>query len=244
MNESASTGDGELLGGAQSVGLVRIGDAVRRVRYPNAPFVQELLIELEHSGFAGAPRYLGSDEDGRQLLSYLPGTVPAGPPFRLSDAQLVSATRLIRGYHDRTEHNPLRREQEVVCHGDLGPFNTVYEGERAVALIDFGDEVAPGTRASDFAHAVWCFGDLTEPDVPIGEQVRKAELMCRVYPPMTPADVIGELRRRFLRAREPHARAGHVGPVRAFDRLLTWLDENESAFRAVATSPTPTGDAR
>lgn len=222
--------DGELRGGGQSVGLVKIGNTVRRERYPNALFVQELLTELEHSGFSGAPRYLGSDEQGRQVLSYVPGTVPEGPPFRLSDAHVLSATRLIREYHDRTARSPMRAGQEIVCHGDLGPFNTVYEEAVAVALIDFGEQVTPGTRASDFAHSVWCFADLTESDVPIGEQVRKAELMCGAYPPMAPADVIDELRLRFVRAREPHLQAEHVGPIQAFDRLLTWLDENGSAF--------------
>lgn len=228
MNDAES--DDDLGGGAQSVGLVRIGSTVRRERDPNAPLVELLLAELERSGFAGVPRYLGSDEQGRQVLSYVPGSVPVGPPFRLTDGQLLTATHLIREYHDRTAVSPLRGDQDVVCHGDLGPFNTVFDGDEAVALIDFGDEVAPGSRASDFAHAVWCFADLIESDVPLGEQVRKAELMCRAYPSMAPADVIDELRLRFVRAREAHARAGRAGPIRAFDDLLTWLDENGSAF--------------
>lgn len=162
--------DEEFRAGAQSRGLVRVGDTVRRELYPNAAFAEHLLTELERAGFRGAPRFLGRDERGRQVLSYVPGTVPDGPPFRLSDARIVSAARLIRDFHDLTAASSLRGTGEIVCHGDLGPFNMVFDGDDAVTLIDFGDEVAPGTRAADFAHAVWCFADLIENDVPLHEQ--------------------------------------------------------------------------
>jgi hypothetical protein len=94
-------------------------------------------VSLAVVGFPGAPRPLGYDEQGRQILTFVEGEGPADGPYRLPDARLRSATSLIRAFHDATAASPLRADQEVVCHGDLGPHNTVFRGEQAVALIDF-----------------------------------------------------------------------------------------------------------
>lgn len=110
---------GVLTGGAQSVGLVRVGQTVRRPWHASSAWVQTLLTDLERAEFAGAPRALGPDSDGREVVSFIDG--------------------------------------EVVCHGDLGPHNTVFRDQSAVAIIDWDGEVSPGRRAVDFAHAVWCF---------------------------------------------------------------------------------------
>ena len=44
---------------------------------------------------------------------------------RLSDAQLACAAKLIRRFHDATAGSVLAGPEEVICHGDLGPHNTV-----------------------------------------------------------------------------------------------------------------------
>ena len=212
-----------LSGGAQTHGLVRVGMTVRRPSYPQADFVHALLRHLEAVGFEGAPRVLGYDDQGRQVLSYLDGTVPHLAPFDLSDEQLLSASGLVLAFHDATATSPLCEGQEVVCHGDLGPHNTVFRGQCAVAIIDWDGDVRPGRRADDFAHAVWCFADLTEVAVPVSEQARRARLMCAAYPGMTPGIVVAELIDRFQRARDQHATAGRVRATEAFDRLLGWM---------------------
>ena len=79
----------------------------------------------------------------------------------------------------------------MVCHGDLGPHNTVFDGDRAVALIDFEDDVGPGRRVDDLAQAVWGFADLTSAEVPVGEQARRTRLMCEAYGGVDPAEVVG-----------------------------------------------------
>lgn len=134
---------------------------MRRPANARSDVAQALLRHLEAVGFGGAPRGPSYDGQGREVLTYVDGEVPQGPPYLLSDARLVSAARLIKSFHDATASSPLRRGQGVLCHGDLGPHNTVYRVEVAVAIIDWDADVAPGRRAVDFAHAVWCFGDLT-----------------------------------------------------------------------------------
>ncbi len=183
--------------------------------------------KLAAADFAGAPRPLGYDDQGREVVSFLEGHVPTAPPFNLSDRQLLSATQLILAFHDATSRLPLRGAHEVVCHGDLGPHNTVFRGEDAMAIIDWDADVAPGRRSVDFAHAVWCFADLTdETSVTLDEQARRARLMCDAYPGMSPETVVRELTARFLRARAQHAAAGRPGGVEAFDRLLSWMSLN------------------
>lgn len=122
--------------------------------------------------------------------------------------------------------SPLRNGQEVVCHGDLGPHNTVFRGPRAVAIIDWDSDVRPGRRADDFAHSVWCFAVLTEAAVPVVEQARRTRLMCCEYPGTTPGVVVAELTGAFQRARAEDATAGRTEAVEVFDRLLDWMTTN------------------
>ena len=58
------------------MGVMKIGATVRRPATANSIFVRSLLTHLERLGFAGAPRYLGTDENARDVFSYLPGDVP------------------------------------------------------------------------------------------------------------------------------------------------------------------------
>jgi aminoglycoside phosphotransferase (APT) family kinase protein len=57
---------------------------------------------------------------------------------------------LVREFHDLTAGTPLAGADEVVCHNDLSPRNTVYEdGEalRPVAFIDW--DAAAGANAGE-----------------------------------------------------------------------------------------------
>ena len=137
----------ELPGGASGLRVVRVGDTVRRPLHENAPFVHALLRHFEAVGFEGAPRFLGIDEEGREILSYVEGRVYPGPDevddqvVILGDEHLVSAGRLIRRFHDATAGTALAGAAEVVCHPDLGQHNIVFVGNDAKAIID-------GTRTS------------------------------------------------------------------------------------------------
>jgi hypothetical protein len=204
--------------------VVRVGDTIRRPAHARSAYVDALLRHLPAAGFGGAPRPLGYDERGRQILTYIEGYVPAGGgPWLLSDARIAGATRLMRAFHEATVSFPLRDGGDAVCHSDLGPHNTVFRGEEAVAIIDFDDDVAPGLRLDDFAQAVWGFADLTEPGVAVAEQARKMRLMCEVYGGVTPYDVVAALTARFQRARDQHRAAGRRGAEEVFEGLLTWM---------------------
>jgi len=76
VTTSSTSHELPLSGGRLTAGVVRVGDTVRRPTGPHSAFVHALLMHLEAVGFAGAPRLLGMDDQGREILSYLAGWVP------------------------------------------------------------------------------------------------------------------------------------------------------------------------
>jgi hypothetical protein len=68
-----------LTGGSETQGIVRVGDTVRRPLRPSSLTVQAYLAHLRDTGFTGAPLPLGVDEQGREVLSFVPGEVPRWP---------------------------------------------------------------------------------------------------------------------------------------------------------------------
>ncbi|MDQ1626448.1 MAG: hypothetical protein QOI54_192 [Actinomycetota bacterium] len=162
-----------LLGGTANRGrVVRVGDTVRRPLRPASAATHALLRHLEAVGFDGAPRLLGVDDRGREVLSYVEGeaVVPPYPPWAMTDAALVSVAHLLRDYHDATSGFRADRHEwsstvpapfrgdGVTTHNDPNLDNIVFRDGRAVALIDF-DLASPGSRAWDVA----CAGRLWAP---------------------------------------------------------------------------------
>lgn len=209
-----------------------VGEVVHVTPHARSGFVATLLTHLEVVGFCGAPRWLGRSAHGDDVFTYIEGAVFEDGPYNLQDKQLMAAAVLIREFHDAAAGSGLCEGQETICHGDLGPHNTVFRGGRPVALIDWDGDVRPGRRAVDFADAVWSFTDLTSQEVPVAEQARRVKVMCAVYPPMTPAVVVSELRSQFDRARSRHQAAQRLGPVAVFDGLLAWIDRHGSSVAA------------
>lgn len=224
----------ELTGGRQTASIVRAGDTVRRP--PHSTFVRELLQHFRAVGFGGAPELLGVDEEGRDVLAFVEGEVYAleedeTPPEILSDAKLESAARLIRRFHDATAGTELAGDGEVVCHGDLGQHNIVFRGDEAVAIIDWDEDVGPGSRLVDLAHAVWCLAEVGEEGGEIAEQARRVRLVCDGYGWADASSVIDEIAARFRRARAWHeARGAHEG-ARIFGEMVAWMEANGPALK-------------
>lgn len=184
-----------LLGGKVTVGLVRVGDTVRRPRLPSSAFVEQLLRALELAGFVAAPRHLGVDERGRDVLSYIPGEVE--PEWRrFADEQVAAGARLLRAFHDATRGLTLAGGSEVVCHGDPGPHNSIFRGGLPVALIDF-DLAAPGPALDDVAYSIWgwCVSSNEDRGTP-ADQARQARLFADAYGLERPARAVDAILER------------------------------------------------
>jgi Ser/Thr protein kinase RdoA (MazF antagonist) len=157
--------------------VVRVGDTIRRPPTESSGAVRALLMHLENVGFDGAPRYLGSDAEGRDVLSYIDGQVPLPPypAWSMTDAALVDLAHLLRRFHEATASLDLAGisgwatdwadpiAAGVVCHNDLFPENVVFRDGRVIALIDF-DMAAPGRPLWDVAIAAQEWAPLSAPE--------------------------------------------------------------------------------
>jgi hypothetical protein len=139
-------------------------------------------------GFQGAPRVLGEDDSGREVLTFIEGDVLAGgsewqpgqptpwPGWAQSDVCLAASASLLRSLHEaaasfvppqgatwRQHDSPALGNDEIVCHGDVGPHNTVYRDGVPVAFIDW-DSARPNHPLVEFGVAAWHY-------VPLGDDV-------------------------------------------------------------------------
>ena len=196
-----------LLGGDVTEGVVRVGDTVRRTPGPGADYVHALLDHLEAKGFEGAPRYLGVDARGREVLTFVEGEVAGRPhPEWVADERrLVSLGRLLRAYDDAArdfvpppdvEPAPGLPElpglppaptadPDIIAHLDITPENVVFRDGEAHALIDF-DFVRPGTRVDELYNAMLWWAPLNEPadvDPALGtvDPFRRSRLLADAY---------------------------------------------------------------
>ncbi|UQI45503.1 aminoglycoside phosphotransferase family protein [Streptomyces sp. HU2014] len=165
-----------LSGGNVSEGVVRVGDTVRRPAGPWTPAVHALLTHLHDVGFRAAPRPLGIDERGREVLTFLPGDVVWPDRFALLEPsrRLARVARLIRDFHDavagftppagaRWQALVPAEGDDIIAHHDLAPWNLVAGGPGGGdgwAFIDW-DAAGPGSRLWDVAYAVHGFVPLS-----------------------------------------------------------------------------------
>ena len=175
-----------VLGGGAINKVVRLGETVRRTPTPpeRSAFVTGLLALFERRQWAGAPRFLGTDERGREMFQYIEGRAAASPGERSAartDDSLVRVAQLVRAFHDLTHGTPQAGDQDVVCHNDLAPKNTVYDGTwHPLAFVDW-DLAAPGERVDDIAHVCWQYLDLGPAITDVPEAARRIALICEAY---------------------------------------------------------------
>ncbi|SNR98120.1 phosphotransferase [Actinomadura mexicana] len=157
MATSSEVGEREipLSGGRITEGVVRVGATVRRPVGAHSPFVHRLLRHFEAVGCDAAPRLLGTDSQGREILSFQDGETRA--EFRSRDwtpAQITAAARLLRRLHDASAGAAVAGGQETVCHNDFSPLNVTFVDGLPASAFDF-DQAAPGPRTRDLAYAAW-----------------------------------------------------------------------------------------
>jgi len=229
--------------------VVRAGNTVRRAPPEDPEFVRALLGLLERCGWAGAPRFLGTDERGREVLSFIDGHVawePVQPPSITSDASLARLAGLVREFHDLTAGTPLAAGEEVVCHNDLSPKNTVYRDSGAgltpVAFIDW-DIAAPGKRIHDVAHVCWQYLDLRPGVAEPADAGGRMRLICDAYGMSDRSGLLEAIlwwQDRCWRGIEAKAAAGDPamtrvrdsGAVRAIRNDFVWVTSHRAELAA------------
>lgn len=259
-------------GGGGTAGVVRVGATVRRPAGPWTPTVHAYLQHIRAAGFTAAPEVLGMDERGREILSYLEGetwgdgidpdepkselvTVRPWPERTRSDETLAEIGRLYarlhrasRGFRPASptwrEYEIPMRKDEIVCHGDPGPWNIVFRGATPVGIIDW-DGARPNTALGDLAIIAWHFIPLG-PDAFLracgfdasfrtGERLR---LLCDAYglaerSSIVPAlSLVKQQSAMSLRYWQPLRPGAGANWLRALVNDLDWLETNAAALRA------------
>jgi hypothetical protein len=163
----------EILHGGHTSVVVRVGDTVRRHTGHWTPAVHALLAHLRSVGFCDAPAVVGIDDRGREVLTFVHGQVGLLDPchplpawFRTTDACMQIGGWLRRFHDAQREFEPdpslpwrlyagrALRDDEVVVHHDVAPYNTIRRPGGGLTVIDW-DFCAPGDRIEDLAFAAW-----------------------------------------------------------------------------------------
>ncbi|GGE61409.1 phosphotransferase enzyme family protein [Priestia taiwanensis] len=154
------------LSGGNVSSVYRLGNTVRRELKPNSGNIHILLKHLESKGLNGVPKFLGIDEKGREILSFIEGEAGNYPlqQYMWSDEVLKDIAKMLRLYHDAVSDFPIEESWriidntpqpfEVICHNDFAIYNIIFNGEKPVGIIDF-DFAAPGPRTWDIAYTLY-----------------------------------------------------------------------------------------
>lgn len=164
----------ERLSGGNDGETTRQGDRVYRAAGPWTPGIQRLMRHLREQGLDWVPEPFGVDERGREVVQFIPGTVPnyPMPDYVWEERALDNAARMLRLLHDATAgysdpdaqwRQPAHEPANVVCHNDFAPYNMVFRDGRLVGMIDF-DMASPGSRLWDLAYLAYRLAPLSAPE--------------------------------------------------------------------------------
>jgi hypothetical protein len=255
--------DDEVLQDRPDRPVIRTGDTVRRPAQPWTAAVHALLRHLADVGFRCAPRVVGVDGP-YEIVTYLPGeSGPAGWAKVVDEAGLVASARLLREYHDAvagwrpdpesrwadgTRGGGTGSDGTIVCHGDYGPWNLVWQGTQPVGILDWEyAHVAPAL--DDVAYALEyvapfrsdeeCVRWLRYPEPP--DRRRRLELFAEAYGLAGSdglADRVIAVQRKGLDlvlrlAAEGHERQRAMvssGEVAGIERQIRWSEEHRDLF--------------
>jgi hypothetical protein len=183
MADSDGESPGEMVhevalgGGRTTTGVVQIGDSVHRPARPWTASVHAVLRHLEAAGFQGAPRVLGFDESGREVLAFMPGETVGErlpwPEWVGLDETLVQVGEWLRRLHDvMVDFSPPDdaiwfsgrpwSPGLVVGHHDAAPYNAVWRDGRLVGFIDW-DTAGPSSAAFDLAYSALLWVPMVSP---------------------------------------------------------------------------------
>src|SRR3954471_2589076 len=142
----------ERLPGGNLGGAVRIGDTVRRRVGPWTPSVAALLDHLEEKGFTRAPRFLGIDDEHREMLTFVDGETVGDqqpwPSWVYADETLDQVAEWLRLFHEAvSDFEPAAdavwrsprpwTKGLVIGHNDAAPYNAVWRDRTLAAFIDW-----------------------------------------------------------------------------------------------------------
>lgn len=181
--------DEVVLAGGNVNRVVKVGNTVRRQMVPQSDTVHAFLLHLEAKNVA-TPRFLGIDEHGREILSFIDGSTDFPKTLWQEDCWLNSSASLLRAFHDAslgfcTDENarwafeyPDPKRHEVINHNDFAPYNMVFGSDGSISVIDC-DLCGPGPRARDLAYLAYWLAPLSfGPNAIVQNAILNLEFIC------------------------------------------------------------------
>jgi len=196
--------------------------------------VAALLTHLEEKRFQGSPRFLGIDEEGREITTYIDGETVGDtkpwPPWVYAADTLDQVADWLRSFHEAVadfappadavwRFGQAWRNGLIVGHNDAAPYNAVWRDGRLVAFIDW-ELAAPVTPEWDLAYVAFSWVPLHARDVVEAEGFSDfAERPARLL--------------RLLR------RYGWKGDPAAFVSIRPWIGPGVQIWLDDPEDPTP-----
>ncbi len=176
-------------------GVWRVGDTVRRPVGPWTPAVHALLNFLG-SRIEHVPRVLGYEDEGREVLSFLPGRVVDIDTESLTTKQVRSVVSWTRQFHQAVAEfshpGPWRFPSvpghTVIAHNDIAPYNVCFDGDELVGVFDW-DLAGPSTPLMELAFIAWNCVPLWR-DIGPEPAAERLDLIAQVYGPIPSRDIL------------------------------------------------------
>ena len=196
MGDASGDGTGQPVWLAGNVGGAwRIGATVHRTAGPWTPAVHALLDFLapraEHT-----PRVLGFDEQGREVLTFLPGRVIDIDTELLTEGQIDSLVSWTRSFHEAVAgfghpgpwRYPRVPQASLIGHNDIAPYNVCFDGDQVAGVFDW-DLAGPATPLMELAFIAWNCVPLWRD---IGDEVsaQRIQRICSAYGGIDPACLV------------------------------------------------------
>lgn len=243
--------------------VVRIDNTVHRPVSWWTPAIHDLLKYLESVGFEYSPRVLGFDEQGREILTFMEGESGKEGWFKIhSDEGLQNYARLLRNYHQAiASYRPSADSEwayakgglkpgEIVCHGDFGPWNLTWDGDKPTGIIDW-DMAHPAIPRYDVLYALEYSAPFSDDETTIKwrhfkelpDRKRRIEIFIKAYgmSPQELGDVVSnvtamqrtvagyekQLAERGLQPQKDWVAEGHLDVI---EKDTQWIEAHRHLF--------------
>lgn len=198
-----------LPGGSGGVWRVRAPGGEIRVHRPSGawtPAVHGLLEFLAEHGLDGVPEVLGFDDEGCEVLSFLPGRTldpeteqPSIEALGAAAAWLGRFHRVVRDYRPGTvewrQGAQHLAADEVICHNDPGLYNWVVVDNEFAGMIDW-DRAGPGRPIDDLAFLCWSGVPLLR-EIPNHEAAVRIRAAAESYGGIDPVNLLNAVETRM-----------------------------------------------
>lgn len=244
--------DEQQLENTSSRPMTKIGNTVRRPIEFWQPAVADLLKYLESKDFPYSPKFLGIDDQGREVVSYLEGESGKAGWYKIhSENGLRNYAKLLRRYHDTVAgyRPPVELEwangrhglnnNQLICHGDFGPWNIVWKGEEPVGIVDW-DLAHPNSPQYDILYALEYAAPFRDDDMVVSwhhfesvpDRAKRVEIFLDAYG----SDAMDDVAKRVARMQREVGKLEKLLADRGLQPQVEWvangdLDEIEKRAR-------------